>query len=288
MNRRSEWQPDTFRSWLRQHHLSLDGLILDIDGVLLKGGHCLPGSGELLDMLDDLNLAYILLTNDGNHSPEQKAARLQRAGLMVAPDEIISCGHAIAPLAHEKGLIDQPFFVMGDTGDPCYVAAAGLKPIRELEQLNTCAGVVVGEDRYNWEPVINAVVNFFIDAPRAPFIVPNPDEFYPGRILKIHVAAGGIARFIQNILHAYGLVIDPIYLGKPYSPIFNLAHHHMGLRTGAIIPKDRILMVGDNACADIAGGQNAGFRTALLLTGVTTRSALSVARVRPDLIFESL
>ncbi|RJQ76819.1 MAG: HAD-IIA family hydrolase [Desulfobacteraceae bacterium] len=279
---------NSLKDWLERHSSELGGIILDIDGVLLNSGRRLPGSRTLLQWLRRHGMPYVLLTNDGNHSTEEKAETLQHSGLPVSPGQIVSCGHAIVPLVQANGFTGQAFFVMGDTGDPCYARAAGLAPVRELARLKQCAGVIVGEDHYAWEPVINAVVNFFIDWPQAALIVPNPDEFYPGHTFKIHIAAGAVARFIQRVLEAYGLKIEPIYLGKPYPPIFKMAHRHLEQQRGSAIPADTILMVGDNLNSDIAGGRKMAFRTALLLTGVTTPSVLAGAGIRPGLVFEKL
>lgn len=278
----------SLNNWIEQNASALDAVILDIDGVLLNSGRRLPGSRHLLALLDRLCLPYLFLTNDGNHSTQEKAQRLELAGLTVTPAQIVSCGHAIDPLVKKNGLSGQSFFIMGDTGRPCYAETAGLVPVRDLKQLKDCTGVIIGEENYPWEQVINAVVNFFIDTPDAPLIVPNPDEFYPSRELKIHIAAGGVARFIQHVLDAYGLPLEPIYLGKPYKPIFHIAIASVERQKGKPIDSNKILMVGDNIDADIAGGRQVGFRTALVLTGVTAPAALEIADIEPDFIFKAL
>ncbi len=278
-----------FNSWLEQHTEDIEALCLDIDGVLLKGGRKLPGSRRLIDMLNQKGLAYVLLTNDGNHSPQEKTDRLNRAGLTaIGPQHIISCGHAIKTQADTLGLAGRQFFVMGDTGTPCYAEAAGLKVTRRLEQLHACQGVIIGEAHYDWESVINAVVNYYIGNGQAPLIVPNPDEFYPAAESKIHIAAGGVARLIQRALKEYGMDINPIYLGKPYPPIFQLAHQRLEQRLASPLSPEKVMMVGDNLSADIAGGQNMGYRTTLLLTGVTIHSAMRRHQVLPDMVFNGL
>ncbi len=275
--------------WLEQTG-AIEALLLDIDGVLLSTRRRLPGSRALVKLLDAGGRPFLLITNDGNHSIEEKAGRLQAAGLPVGQDQIVSCGHAIAPLVQSSGMRGQLFFAMGDTGNPCYAGAAGLEVTRDLQRLNQCAGVIIGEENYPWEPVINAVTNYFIDRPQAPLIIPNPDHFYPGPELKIHIAAGGIGRFIQQILKAYGITISPTYLGKPYAPVFRLAHDKLIKRAGRAIASDKILMVGDNLSADIAGGRAMGYRTALLLTGVTSPASLENAGPDelPDMVFDRL
>jgi len=278
----------SLHTWLDQHPDDVEALCLDIDGVLVNGSRRLPGSRRLLELLRQMALPFVLLTNDGNHSPVEKIDRLNRAGLTITPAQIISCGHAIKSIVQSMDLSGQHFFAMGDTGCPCYAEDAGLAVTRDLSMLQDCKGVVIGEEHYDWEPVINTVVNYFIDHPQAPLIVPNPDEFYPAQQLKIHIAAGGVARFIQQVLKAYGTDVRPIFLGKPYPPIFKLAYAELERQLGHAISPHKVLMVGDNLSADVAGGQSMGYRTALLLTGVTAPSALKISTLIPDMVFNTL
>jgi ribonucleotide monophosphatase NagD (HAD superfamily) len=59
---------------------------------------------------------------------------------------------------------------------------------------------------------------------------------------------------------------------------------------GRSIPAHRIVMVGDNLSADVAGGKTMGYRTALLLTGVTSETALGMAPgdQLPDVVCDGL
>jgi HAD superfamily hydrolase (TIGR01450 family) len=278
----------SLNTWLDRHGDGIEAVCLDIDGVLLKGRHRLPGSRRLLDLLNKKRIPFVLLTNDGNHSTREKAERLTVTGLNIVPRQIISCGHAIGLPVQSMGMKGRRFFIMGDTGVPCFAEAAGLEVTRDPEQLRSCAGVIIGEEHYDWEAVINAVVNYFIDCPQAPLIVPNPDEFYPASKLKIHIAAGGVARFIRQVLKAYGVDIAPIYLGKPFAPIFQMALQNLTRQLGRSPAPAKVMMVGDNLTADIAGGRQMGFKTALLLTGVTVAGSLEKSDILPDMVVETL
>ena len=85
--------------WFEAHMADFDAVMLDIDGVLLNNRRRMPGSKRLLNLLVQGARPFILLTNDGNHSTREKADRLIGAGLAVAPEQIVSCGHAIGPAA---------------------------------------------------------------------------------------------------------------------------------------------------------------------------------------------
>jgi HAD superfamily hydrolase (TIGR01450 family) len=274
--------------WLEAQAANFDAVMLDIDGVLLNDKRRMPGSRRLFDLLGRHAKPFMLLTNDGNHSTAEKADRLNAAGLAVTPGQIVSCGHAIKAAVQARNLTGRLFFVMGDTGTPCYAQAAGLRITREIADLQKCMGVLIGEEHYDWESVINAVINYFIDHPDAPLIIPNPDEFYPGPRLKIHVAAGGIGRFIQRVLKVYGTDIDPLYLGKPYAEIFRWAQNTLEARLGLRLAARRILMIGDNISADIGGAGAMGYATALLLTGVTRWETVSNSDIIPDMVFQAL
>jgi HAD superfamily hydrolase (TIGR01450 family) len=280
--------PDRFGDWLDAHPHALDALVLDIDGVLLLVKRATSGSRELLARLRAERRPFLLLTNDGDHSPREKAAILRRCGLEIQATEIVSCAHGLSGVVAEHGLSGAPFFVMGNLGSPCYAEAAGLKTTRELKELPRCRGVIVGENNYDWEPTINAVVNFFIHHPEALLITPNPDEYYPDGRGGLRLAAGSVARLIQRALATYGCPKQPLYLGKPHAPIFRFAHRRLEQMAGRGIAKGRVLMIGDNLDSDVAGATAFGYRAAVVLTGITTPEMLAGARPKPDWVWRGL
>jgi HAD superfamily hydrolase (TIGR01450 family) len=277
-----------FSAWLDDHPDALDALVLDVDGVLLLIKQAISGSHEILARMRADGLPFLLLTNDGDHSPQEKARILQACGLEIHPEEIVSCAHGLSTIAADHDWDAGPFFVMGNLGTPCYAEAAGLRTTRKLDELPGCQGVIVGENNYDWEPVLNAVVNFFIRRPQARLIVPNPDEYYPDGQGGVRLAGGSVARMIQGALTAYGCPIVPLYLGKPHAPIFSFAHQRLETIAAKSIDKGRILMIGDNLDSDVAGAQAFGYQAAIVLTGITTPAMLARARLKPDWIWRGL
>jgi NagD protein len=274
-----------FRAWLDAHCDDLDALVLDVDGVLLLAEQATPGSHELLARLHAEKRPFVLLTNDGDHSPQEKARMLQACGIDIQAGQIVSCGHGLTAVVGQHQLKGARFFVLGDMGKPCYAEAAGLRTTRRLEDLPRCRGVIVGENHYDWEPTLNAVVNYFIRQPQALFICPNPDEYYPDGHGGIRLAAGSISRLIQRALQTYGRPKTPLYLGKPHDPIFRTAHRRLEQIAGCAVAKDRVLMIGDNLDADVAGANAFGYRSAIVLTGITTPEMLAGAPLKPDWVW---
>ena len=278
----------SFGGWFDQHENEFDVVVLDIDGVLLLSKAALPGGRELIEKLREKNFPFSLLTNDGNHSIEEKCQYLKKCGIEIAAEEITSCGHGLVETADKFDLRGKLFLVMGELGDPCYAENAGLIVTRNIEELPKCAGVITGEENYDWEPVINAVVNYFIANPSSPLVVPNPDEYFPAPNGEIKLAAGATARFIQRALAVYGTKIEPIYLGKPYAPIFEHNHSALQKRLKKSVELKRVIMIGDSVDSDIRGANDFGYRSGLVLTGVTKLEMLKAGSVQPDFIFERL
>ena len=75
---------------------------------------------------------------------------------------------------------------------------------------------------------------------------------------------------------------SPIVAGKPEAPLFHTAAKRLAA--------DRPLVVGDRLDTDILGGNNAGFATVAVLTGVDTRESILAARSmeRPDFLINDL
>jgi HAD superfamily hydrolase (TIGR01450 family) len=274
-----------FREWLDAHGDDLEALVLDVDGVLLLANQATAGSHELLARLRSEKRPFVLLTNDADHSPQEKAHILRTCGLDIQAEQIVSCGHGLADVTAEYQLREECFFILGDLGNPCYAKAAGLKTTRRPSDLPSCRGVIVGENHYDWEPNLNAVVNYFIRRPKALLISPNPDEYYPDGRGNIRLAAGSVSRLIQRALTIYGRPKAPLYLGKPYEPIFQTAHQRLEKIAGGSLAKNRVLMIGDNLDADIAGASAFGYRTAIVLTGLTTLEMLADAPSKPDWVW---
>jgi len=51
---------------------------------------------------------------------------------------------------------------------------------------------------------------------------------------------------------------------------------------------ERTAVVGDRLETDILGGKNAGVRTILVLSGVTSKELLAESPIRPDWVFDDI
>jgi len=276
----------------KKHHGEFDAIIFDIDGTLTRGMRSLPGAVDFITALDRQHFPYFLLTNDGNHSTEEKSGFLRRADFTIDPAQIVSCGSALAGLVRDRQYTGKRFFVVGELGNPSFADRAGLVAVNDPDQIESCAGVVMGEGIYDWRTAWEAVIGYFRRHPAAPFIVPNPDTYWPsGKHGEIGIGAGGQARSMLAILAEMGVHLEPVYLGKPYRAIYDctveLLERNYHLKCGDY---RRILMVGDSLASDIRGANLAGMTSAVVLTGITDRAKAEAAQAEfePDHIFDTI
>jgi len=284
---------DSFLSWWNERGAkSFDAILFDIDGTLINGGRALSGAEETLEWLRNTGFPFRLLTNDGNHSPEEKSGFLRAAGIEITPDEIISCCHALGSVAECLGLKDRKVFVLGDLGKPSFAERAGMVHCDDLRQIEECAAVIVGEGVYDWQPHITAALNYFAKRPDGIMIAPNPDTYWPDGKGGFGIGAGATARFLSTILTEMGLRHNPIYLGKPYPAIYDYAIEEITehFKLPSIPSTGRVLMLGDSLQSDIKGARSCGMRSGLLLTGITgaAQAELAACECRPDMIFKHL
>ncbi|MEA2012063.1 MAG: HAD-IIA family hydrolase [Verrucomicrobiota bacterium] len=284
---------DSFLQYISQNKDLYDAVFFDVDGTLTIAGKKVKNGPETIAFLAENDIPFLLLTNDGNHSAEEKSEILSKSDIYLSPQHLVSSASPLKEYAKENNLIGKDVFVMGSLGTPSYAEKAGLKTVKDTNKIKDCECIIIGENNYNWEKDITTVINFLIQYPEMPIVVANPDSYWPKSAIGIGIGAGGIARFIQTILSEYGIDINPIYLGKPYKPVYISAEHNLQQNYGVtdIDPK-RILLLGDSLRSDILGANRMGFVSALILTGITTEKHFDIfdkePELKPDLIFKSL
>ena len=134
--------------------------------------------------------------------------------------------------------------------------------------------VVLGETRsYSLGRITQAIR--LIDA-GARFIATNPDPAGPTPA-GIVPATGAVAALVSR---ATG--VDPYYIGKPNPLMMREALRAIDAHS------EDTTMVGDRMDTDVVAGIEAGMRTVLVLTGITTRETAERFPYRPSLIVDSI
>jgi HAD superfamily hydrolase (TIGR01458 family) len=243
----------------------VDGVLLDIDGVLTVSWRALPGAVETVNWLRSRRAPFRLLTNTTTHTCEDLAGKLRGAGIAVEPTEIITAvvGTATYLRTHRAG---SRVFLLTD-GD----ARDDMHGIRFVE-----------------------------DEPDIVVIGGACDDFSYGNLNRVFRMLAGGAELVGMHRNLYWRTIDGLTLdggayiagleqaasvtaticGKPAPAFFEAALEDLG------VPANRAAMVGDDVVNDVLGAQAVGITGVLVRTG--KYSAEDARRGDPHHVIDSV
>ena len=79
-----------------QSFSNIRALIIDMDGVLWHGTQAIPGMKDFFQALHELQIRFILATNNASLTPEQYVTKLDKMGVTISEDQILTSGTATA------------------------------------------------------------------------------------------------------------------------------------------------------------------------------------------------
>jgi NagD protein len=242
--------------------------LTDMDGVLVREEHALPGAADFLQRLVDRDRRFLVLTNNSIFTPRDLAARLARSGLKVPEDAIWT-----SALATSAFLADQlphgSAYVIGEAGLTTALHAVGYTLTDREPDF-----VILGETRtYSFEAITKAIQ---LISQGARFIATNPDVTGPSAQGPLP-ATGSVAALITT---ATGR--RPYFVGKPNPMMFRSALNRIAAHS------ETTVMVGDRMDTDIVAGIEAGLDTILVLSGSTTPAEIEQYPYRPGRVLDSI
>ena len=242
--------------------------LLDMDGVLVREEHAIPGADVFLARLRELEIPFLVLTNSSIYTRRDLAARLAAGGLHVPEESIWTAALATAGFLEDQRPGGSAF-VVGEAGLTTALHRAGYT-INERDP----DYVVLGETRtYSFERITQAIR---LITAGARFIATNPDNIgpAPGGPLP---ATGSVAALISR---ATG--VEPYFVGKPNPLMVRSALNAINAHS------EHTVMVGDRMDTDVVAGLEAGLETVLVLSGVTSDGEIDRYPYRPSRVVESV
>src|SRR3954469_8975812 len=225
--------------------------LMDMDGVLVHEQVPIPGADRFLARLRELELPFLVLTNNSIYTRRDLAARLRASGLDVPEDSIFTSALATARFLEEQRPAGTAFAI-GEVGLTTALHQAGYTLTERDPDY-----VVLGETRtYSFERITHAI-RLVLEGAR--FIATNPDPTGPSAAGPLP-ATGSVAALISR---ATG--VNPYFVGKPNPLMMRSALNALGAHS------ETTTMVGDRMDTDVVAGLEAGLETILVLSGVTTR-----------------
>ena len=242
--------------------------LMDMDGVLVHEEHLIPGADRLVAELRAASTPFLVLTNNSIYTPRDLRARLLRTGLDVPEESIWTSALATARFLDSQRPGGSAF-VIGEAG-----LTTALHEIGYVLTDRDPDYVVLGETRtYSFTAITRAIR---LVEQGARFIATNPDATGPSREGSLP-ATGAVAALIER---ASGR--SPYFVGKPNPLMMRSALRALGAHS------ETTLMIGDRMDTDIRSGLEAGLRTILVLSGISSARSAEEFPYRPSRIIESV
>jgi NagD protein len=244
------------------------GLLIDMDGVIYGGDALIPGADQFINRLKKSDIPFMFMTNNSQRTPLEAVRKLKKLGIEVTEKHIYT-----SAMATGKFLASQnpngTAYVLGEGGLISSLHDNGITLVDTDPEF-----VVLGEGRnFTLEMVQKAVDMLLVGAK---FITTNRD---PSPKQKGWNNLG-IAATTAMIEEAAG--VEAFVIGKPSPVMMRSARKALGLETA------ETTVIGDTMGTDIQGGVQMGYKTILVLSGITKPEEFKKYAFKPDLIVNSV
>ncbi|NJP07433.1 MAG: HAD family hydrolase [Chloroflexaceae bacterium] len=245
-------------------------VLFDMDGVLYRGNTPLPGVSDVIAFCDANEIAYACVTNNSTRTPRQFETRMATMGIHIPESHILTSSQVASRYLRANYPKGTTVYAMGMSG---------------LQQVLFGDGYFVACDHKPQLVVQGADMALTYDKLRlgclavragARFIATNPDRTFPTEE-GLQPGAGALLAIVQA---ATGVV--PFVVGKPETTMFHVALNLLQAK------RESTLMVGDRLETDIRGARQAGLRSLLVLTGVTSAEEAASSADQPDAVVNDL
>jgi HAD superfamily hydrolase (TIGR01450 family) len=252
--------------------LEFDTLLLDVDGVLFRDKKEIPGTSEALRRFVDQGIELVFVTNNVSQYKADVCRRIQwlLPGFNIClldPLDVLE-----ATVFQDTPTLRNRCFVIGsptlcnrlkDLGctliDSDYAETASLVLVASSMSLDYQTLVKASR------AVRNGALLFGTGRER---VFLWKDKLWP--------STGSILAAVESASS-----VEAIILGKPAPEIFHMA-------ASKINGTKRILVVGDDVDVDICGAQAVGYRSVLVLSGITKQAKGDKWVCKPDLVVDDL
>jgi phospholysine phosphohistidine inorganic pyrophosphate phosphatase len=246
-------------------------ILIDLDGVIYQGDAAIPGAARALEWVREQGIPHLFLTNTTSRPRAAISEKLDRMGIRVLENEILTPPVAALAWLREREVNDLALFVPEATR----IDLAGMALLPQ-DRESGAGAVIVGDLGAGWDfATLNRAFRLLMAEPRPHLIALGMTRYWR--------ALDGLrldcAPFVMALRHATG--IEPVVLGKPAAPFFEAALGAVGASAGETV------MIGDDIRGDVGGAQQAGIRGLLVRTGKFQPADLN-GDIRPDGVLRSV
>lgn len=250
--------------WWRREDRPINGILLDIDGVISVGGLPLPGSLDTIRRIRELGIPLRFITNTTRRPQSRIVSDLARLGVSVTVGEVFTPAilardfltrQRLAPLLIVHPDLREDFLGLPAEGD---------------------GAVVVGDaGEFFTYRLLNQAYRKIVHG--AAFLALAKNRNFLDHDSELSLDAGP---FVAALEYATGK--QATVLGKPAPAIFKRAVESMACDAATVV------MIGDDVEADVAGAIEAGLKGILVRTGKYRPGQEAHLQQPPTLVADNL
>ena len=244
----------------------IEGLLLDLSGVVYVQDEAVPGALEALAGMRAAGIPIRLVTNTTMSPRRSILERLERLGIHADPSELLTPATLAAKRCEDAGYESVSLVVLDELREDLQGLREGDGPVD---------AVIVGDLGDRWDyGVLNAVFRRLMDG--AELIALQKNRYWE-TAEGLSLDAGP---FVAALEYATGREAEVI--GKPSGAFFELALSDLGVDAG------HAAMVGDDVEADIGGALDAGLAGILVRTGKYREELVRETGIEPTATVDSI
>jgi phospholysine phosphohistidine inorganic pyrophosphate phosphatase len=244
----------------------VEGLLVDLSGVIYVQDEAVPGAAEALDRLREGGIPIRLVTNTTMRPRRSILERLVRLGIEADPAELITPATLAASRCADAGYESVALVVLDELREDL----EGLE-----ERGDTVDAVIVGDLGEGWDyEVLNRAFRQVMEG--AALIALQKNRYWE-TAEGLSLDAGPFVAALE-----YGSGRQAEVVGKPSAAFFELALADLG------VSADRAAMVGDDVEADVGGAMDAGLAGILVRTGKYREDLVRESGIDPTAMVDSI
>jgi phospholysine phosphohistidine inorganic pyrophosphate phosphatase len=244
---------------------SIDGLLIDIEGVLTRGNEVIPGAREAVASLRARGIPFRFMTNTTVYCRYTLLDRLNALGFPCTLEELYTATYVAAEHLRAQNAQTYMPLLLPDA----QLEFDGIEVDEENPEF-----VVVGDMGASFTfPRLNRAFRAVLNGAK---LVALHKKRYWRTGEGLFLDAGGFVVMLEYATDTSALVV-----GKPSAAYYRMVLSDLGL------PPHRVAMIGDDVEADVRGAQMVGAQGWLVKSGRFRREDLQ-QNIWPDRVFGSI
>jgi 5'-nucleotidase len=244
------------------------GILIDMDGVIYSGENLIPGADKFIERLLSGNAPFMFMTNNSQRNRLEVVRKLTKLGIHVEEKHVYTSAMATGKFLSAQ-IPNGTAYVLGEGGLLTSLHQNGITLVDTDPDW-----VVLGEGRNFTLEMVQRGVDMILAG--AKFITTNRDPS-PKKKGWNNLGIAATTAMIEEATGKKAFVI-----GKPSPVMMRSARKELGLETAFTT------VIGDTMDTDIQGGTLMGYKTILVLSGISKKEELIHYAFKPDMVVNSV